>query len=176
MRGCPFEFKILQLGSSSKSSKVSSFEGSCSLTFDSAHSVAAKMVGRGELGRLSRRSRAPACHHPKTATGQCKNPAYKNLTTDIRKGLKQESKIAGKKVRGGATWGLATGYARILGTFFHNSRPKPISLSAADFLIFSLLWSIDACHTLICVIIEGAVCKNRLNLSNLSVFSLWPAN
>ena len=80
-----------------KSSKVSSFEGSCSLTFDSAHSVAAKMVGRGELGRLSRRSRAPACHHPKTATGQCKNPAYKNLTTDIRKGLKQESKIAGKK-------------------------------------------------------------------------------
>ena len=80
-----------------KSSKVSSFEGSCSLTFDSAHSVAAKMVGRGELGRLSRRSRAPACHHPKTATGQCKNPAYKNFKTDIRKGLKQQSKIAGKK-------------------------------------------------------------------------------
>ena len=128
MRGSPFEFKILQLGSSSKSSKVSSFEGSCSLTFDSAHSVAAKMVGRGELGRLSRRSRAPACHHPKTATGQCKNPAYKNFKTDIRKGLKQESKICEKKkVRGGATRGLATGYARKLGTLFHNSRPKPRS-------------------------------------------------
>ena len=140
-----------------KSSKVSSFEGSCSLTFDSAHSVAAKMVGRGELGRLSRRSRAPACHHPKTATGQCKNPVYKNFKTDIRKGLKQESKICEKKkVRGGATRGLATGYARKLGTLFHNARPKPISLSARRFpdilaaLINRRLPHLDLCHNRRC--------------------------
>ena len=162
MRGSPFQFKILQLGFFSKSSKVSSFEGSCSLTFDSAHSVAAKMVGRGELGRLSRRSRAPACHHPKTATGQCKNPAYKNLKTEIRKGLKQEGKFAETRsevVQPEVLPALpksATGYARKSGTLFHNARPKPISLSARRFpdilaaLINRRLPHLDLCHNRRC--------------------------